>query len=72
MFTATDSSEALLEVRAWLSFGGARIAERTLRVSQAGAGGNAASGAGALTVAVDRGIAELARWSALQGRCSGS
>ena len=69
VFGARDASEAVLELRAALSAGGGRIAERSVRISQPGAGASAAEGVAAMSRAADRSIAELAGWAAQQPAC---
>lgn len=69
VFDSRDSSAVLLELRASLYASGARVAERTVRISEPGAGGGAAEGVAATSRAADKSIAELAAWSARQPRC---
>lgn len=71
VFSSKDTSEALLELRARLAQGNATLAEKRLRLAQAGAGGVAAAGAAAMAKAADRSIGELAAWIAAQPRCGG-
>jgi cholesterol transport system auxiliary component len=69
VFGAKDASEALIELRAALSTGNGRVAERVFRVSEPGAGGSAPEAVPAFARASDRAIAELAAWTAAQPAC---
>jgi cholesterol transport system auxiliary component len=69
VFAARESSDALLEARLNLRDGDRRVAERTLRVSEPGAGGTAAAGAAAFARAANRAIAETAAWVAREPGC---
>ena len=69
VFDSPTSSAALLELRASLHASGARVAERTVRISEPGAGSGAAQGVSAMSRAADKSIAELAAWGAQQPRC---
>lgn len=64
VFTAKDASEVRIEARA-----SAGVASRAIRVTEAGAGANAATGAAAFARAADRAIGELAGWAAAQAGC---
>jgi cholesterol transport system auxiliary component len=68
VFSAKESSEARLELRASLSHA-AGIVSRTVTVTEPNAGPEAASGAAALARAVDQAIGELGRWIATQRDC---
>jgi cholesterol transport system auxiliary component len=70
VFSSKESSEARLELRAQLyGSGGARLASRSVSVTEPNAGAEASSGAAALGRAADRALAELAAWIASQAAC---
>ena len=69
VFGAKDASEALIELRAALSNGSGRVAERVFRVSESGAGASAPESVPAFARASDRAVAELAAWTAAQPAC---
>ena len=70
LFGSREASEVLLELRVFLHEGGRRIAERTLRVVERGAGAGAPGGAAAAARAADRAIGEIAGWVAREARCA--
>ena len=70
VFTSKEASEARIEARVVLATGTARIASRGLAVVEAGAGGEAASGAAAMARATDRLMQELAGWVSKQAACA--
>jgi cholesterol transport system auxiliary component len=69
VFQSTSGSEIVLEGRASLLAGSRRVADRVFLVVEREAGGTAASGAHAVTRAVDRVIGEISAWSAQSGAC---
>ena len=70
-FSAPDTSEARIELRAWLATADSRIAARSFSHAEAGAGANAASGARAFARAAERAIGELSGWIGAQPSCRG-
>ena len=71
-FSGPAASEARIELRAWLAIADGRIAARSFSIAEAGAGDNAASGAGAFARAAERAIGELSGWIGAQPSCRGS
>lgn len=72
VFSSKEASEARLEMRAQLvNANGARLASRSLGVTEPNAGADAPSGAAALGRATDRALAELAAWISAQPSCRG-
>lgn len=69
VFASPGASEARIEFRAALSGAKGRLASRGWQLSEANAGADAASGAGAFQRAADRAVAELAAWVAAQPDC---
>jgi cholesterol transport system auxiliary component len=69
VFSAPDTSEALLELRVVLSGASARLAERSIRVALPQAGTKAAQGAGVMARAVDSAIAQISAWVGQQAAC---
>ena len=65
VFSARDSSEARVELRAALRGGAAR----GLSVTEPNAGPDAAGGAAALARAVNRAVTELGAWASAQAGC---
>lgn len=70
VFSAEQSSEARLELRAALVGRAGPVAARGVSVSEPNAGANAAAGAAAFARATDRAVAELARWISAQRGCA--
>jgi cholesterol transport system auxiliary component len=68
VFTAKDTSEARIELRASLA-GAASGDSRTFSVVEPGAGATAATGAAAFARAAERALGELAGWVSAQGAC---
>ena len=71
-FSGPEASEARIELRASLATAEGRVAARSFNVAEAGAGANAASGAGAFARAAERAIGELSGWIGAQPSCRGS
>jgi ABC-type uncharacterized transport system auxiliary subunit len=70
VFSSKEASEARLEMRAQLvNANGARLASRSLSVTEPNAGADAPSGAAALGRATDRALAELSAWISAQAAC---
>ena len=72
VFSAKETSEARIELRAWLGATGARaagVATRGWSVVEPNAGPDAVAGAAAFARAADRAIGELGRWIAAQADC---
>jgi len=70
VFSATDASEARIELRAWLGAGGSRGGvSRGWSVVEPNAGADAVSGAAAFARAADRAVGELGGWIAAQADC---
>ena len=72
VFSAKESSEVRIELRAWLGTTGARasgVVTRGWSVVEPDAGADAAAGAAAFARAADRAIGELGRWIAAQPEC---
>jgi cholesterol transport system auxiliary component len=70
VFSSKEASEARLEMRAQLfGPGGARLASRSVSVTEPNAGADAPSGAAALGRATDRALAELGAWISAQPSC---
>ena len=69
VFSAEQTSEARIELRAALSGRAGPVAARGVSVSEPGAGSNAAAGAAAFARAADRALAELASWIGVQPGC---
>jgi len=69
LFSAPNESEARIEFRAALAGPKMRVAARGWSVSEANAGADAASGAGAFARAADRALTELAGWVGAQPDC---
>lgn len=69
VFAAKESSEARVEMRAWLAGRSGRIASRGWSVVEPNAGADAVSGAAAFARAADRVVGELGGWIAAQSDC---
>ena len=69
VFSAKETSEARIELRAWLGAGGTRAVSRGLSVVEPNAGADAVSGAAAFARAADRAVGELGGWIAAQSDC---
>ena len=69
VFSARDTSDALIEVRLMLVDGSARVAERIVRVMLADAGAGAAQGVGVMARATDEAIGRTAAWVGQQAVC---
>ena len=72
VFSAKETSEARIELRAWLGATGTRVtgvATRGWSVVEPNAGPDAVAGAAAFARAADRAIGELGRWIAAQPDC---
>jgi cholesterol transport system auxiliary component len=69
VFSARDTSEALVELRLVLADAGGRIAEHTVRVNLPGAGADAAQGVAVMARATDESISRSAAWVGQQGAC---
>jgi cholesterol transport system auxiliary component len=65
VFSAKDTSEARVELRAWVRGGGAR----GWSLSEPNAGAGAASGAAAFARAANRAVGELGAWIGAQPEC---
>jgi len=72
VFSAKETSEARIELRAWLGATGARatsVATRGWSVVEPNAGADATAGAAAFARAANRAIGELGGWIAAQAAC---
>lgn len=69
VFSAKETSEARIELRAWLGTSGARSVSRGWNVVEPNAGADAVSGAAAFARAADRAVGELGGWIAAQSDC---
>jgi len=69
MFSAKETSEARIELRAWLGAGASRANSRGWSIVEANAGADALSGAAAFSRAANRAIGELGAWIAEQPLC---
>jgi cholesterol transport system auxiliary component len=69
VFSARETSDAHIELRAWLAAGASRVATRGWSVVEQDAGPDAVSGAAAFARAADRAIGELGGWVAAQPDC---
>jgi len=71
VFSAKETSEARVELRAWLGAAGGRsaVATRGWSLVEPNAGADAVSGAAAFARAADRAIGELGGWIAAQPDC---
>jgi len=69
VFASAAQSEIVLEGRAVIFSGANRLGERSLRIREGNAGGNAASGAAATARAADRLIGEIGSWAAAIKAC---
>jgi len=70
VFSAKETSEARIELRAWLGTGAARASvSRGLSIVEPNAGADAVSGAAAFARAADRAVVELGGWIAAQSDC---
>lgn len=69
VFSARDTSNALIELRLMLVDGPARAAERTVRVMLPDAGAGAAQGVGIMVRATDEAIKRAAAWVGQQTVC---
>jgi ABC-type uncharacterized transport system auxiliary subunit len=69
VFGAKESSDARLEMRAWLAARSGRFASRGWSVVEPNAGADAVSGAAAFARAANRAIGELGGWIAAQADC---
>ena len=70
VFSAKETSEARIELRAWLGAGVSRAAfSRGWSVVEPNAGADAVSGAAAFARAADRVVGELGGWIAAQPDC---
>jgi len=69
VFASPGASEARIEFRAALAGPKGRVAARGWKLTEAQAGVDAASGAGAFARAADKAVAEIAGWVAAQADC---
>ena len=69
VFASQSDSEARIEMRVQLLGPKGRLGARSIRVSEPGAGADAAGGVAALSRAADRATGELASWIASQPDC---
>lgn len=69
VFSAKETSDVRIELRAWLGVGASRVATRGWSVAEPNAGADAVSGAAAFARAADRAIGELGNWVAAQPDC---
>jgi cholesterol transport system auxiliary component len=69
VFSSPHASAARLELNAQLVAPQGRIASRSWRIAEAGAGADAAGGAAAMARAVNRAAGEIAAWIAAQAQC---
>jgi cholesterol transport system auxiliary component len=69
VFSARETSDARIELRAWLVANSSRAATRGWSVVEPNAGPDAVSGAAAFARAADRAIGELGGWVAAQPDC---
>ena len=69
VFSARDSSEALVELRLVLSDAAGRLAGHTVRVRLPGAGADAAHGVALMARATDESISRSAAWVGQQAAC---
>ena len=70
VFSAKETSEARIELRAWLGASTTRAAvSRGVSIVEPNAGADAVSGAAAFARAADRAVGELGGWIASQSDC---
>lgn len=69
VFSAKDTSEARVELRAWLRGGASANSSRGWSVAEPNAGGDAAAGAAAFARAANRAVGELGSWVTAQADC---
>jgi cholesterol transport system auxiliary component len=69
VFSAKETSDARIELRAWLVTNSSRAATRGWSVVEPNAGPDAISGAAAFARAADHAISELGGWVAAQQEC---
>jgi len=69
VFASPEASEARIEFRAALVGPKGRVAARGWKLTEAQAGADAASGAGAFARAADKAVAEIGTWVAAQPDC---
>jgi cholesterol transport system auxiliary component len=69
VFASPGASEARIEFRAALVGPKGRVASRGWKLTEAQAGADAASGAGAFARAADKAVAEIAGWVTAQADC---